>query len=111
MTLDARARISETAIPVWPVRRFALPRCLTSEHPLPWLLPMTAMLIAFGIYPLLYAIWLSLHRRNPLMRSEIFSPAWNWDKLVGDGRAERPAWNQRATCAVILSSRLPRVLI
>jgi multiple sugar transport system permease protein len=86
MALDERARIDETAIPVWPARRFALPRFLTSEHPLPWLLPMTAMLIAFGIYPLLYAIWLSLHRRNPLMRSEIFSPAWTWDKLIADGR-------------------------
>lgn len=86
MALDERARIDEAAIPAWPVRRFALPRFLTSEHPLPWLLPMTAMLIAFGIYPLLYAIWLSLHRRNPLMRSESFSPAWNWDKLIADGR-------------------------
>lgn len=86
MTLDERARMSETAVPVWPARRFALPRFLTSEHPFPWLFPMTAMLVVFGIYPLLYAIWLSLQRRNPLMRTDIFNPAWNWSKLFADER-------------------------
>ncbi|MGE5156600.1 MAG: carbohydrate ABC transporter permease [Gemmatimonas sp.] len=78
--------MTEAAVAVWPARRFALPRFLTSEHPFPWLLPMTAMLVIFGIYPLLYAIWLSLHRRNPLMRTEVFSPAWNWGKLIADER-------------------------
>lgn len=86
MTQEIEARMGEGAAGEWPARRFALPRFLTSEHPLPWLLPMTAMLVIFGVYPLLYAIWLSLHKRNPLMRTETFNAAWNWGKLVADER-------------------------
>jgi multiple sugar transport system permease protein len=67
-------------------RGFALPRFLTSEHPFPWLFPITAMLLIFGIYPLLYAIWLSLYRRNPITRLNVFSPGWNWTKIFADER-------------------------
>ena len=70
-----------------PLRRgFALPRFMTSEHPLPWLLPITAMLVVFGVYPLVYAIWLSLHKRNPVTRISVFNPTWNWAKLFTDDR-------------------------
>ena len=48
------------------------PRFLTSEHPFPWLAPITAMLLVFGVYPLLYALWLSLHKRNPVTRISLF---------------------------------------
>ena len=51
-----------------------LPRWFTSEHPLPWLLPATALMIIFGIYPLIYALWLSLHKRNPVLRKNVFDP-------------------------------------
>ena len=67
-------------------RRPGLPRFLTSEHPLPWLLPSTAMMVVFGVYPLLYAIWLSLHKRNPVTRLSPFNPTWNWAKLFTDDR-------------------------
>ena len=86
MTQEVGARIGGSALGEWPARRFALPRFLMSEHPFPWLFPMTAMLVIFGVYPLLYAIWLSLHKRNPLMRTETFNAAWNWGKLVADER-------------------------
>jgi multiple sugar transport system permease protein len=69
-----------------PSRRLRLPRFLTSEHPFPWLLPITAMLVAFGVYPLLYAVWLSLHKRNPITRLDVFYPSWNWTKLFADER-------------------------
>jgi multiple sugar transport system permease protein len=59
---------------------------LSSEHPLPWLFPVTAVLIAFGVYPLLYALWLSLHKRNPVTRLSKFDPDWNWLKIFGDER-------------------------
>jgi multiple sugar transport system permease protein len=59
---------------------------LSSEHPLPWLFPVTAVLIAFGVYPLLYALWLSLHKRNPVTRLSVFDPDWNWLKIFGDER-------------------------
>jgi multiple sugar transport system permease protein len=67
-------------------RRRSLRHMLSSEHPLPWLFPVTAVLVAFGVYPLLYAIWLSLHKRNPVTRQSIFDPAWNWLKIFGDER-------------------------
>ena len=44
------------------------------------------MLIAFGVYPLLYALWLSLHKRNPVTRLSVFDPDWNWLKIFGDER-------------------------
>jgi multiple sugar transport system permease protein len=47
---------------------------------------MTAMLVMFGLYPLLYAIWLSLHKRNPMMRTETLNFTWNWVKLFADER-------------------------
>src|SRR5882724_7097620 len=64
----------------------AMPRWLSSEHPFPWLLPASAMMIAFGIYPLVYAVWLSLHKRNPVLRKNVFDPAYNWAKALSDER-------------------------
>src|SRR5687768_3427975 len=66
--------------------RVGLRHMLSSEHPLPWLFPVTAVLIAFGVYPLLYALWLSLHKRNPVTRLSKFDPDWNWLKIFGDER-------------------------
>jgi multiple sugar transport system permease protein len=62
------------------------PNWLTSEHPLPWLFPATAALIVFGVYPILYALWLSLLRRNPVTRENVWEPAWNWAKVLSDQR-------------------------
>jgi multiple sugar transport system permease protein len=61
-------------------------RWLTSEHPFPWLLPAAALMIIFGIYPLLYALWLSLHKRNPVTRLNVFDPDYNWAKAFADPR-------------------------
>jgi len=70
-----------------PIRAsWRMPRWLSSEHPFPWLLPASALMIVFGIYPLVYAIWLSLHKRNPVLRKNIFDPAYNWLKAFGDER-------------------------
>ncbi|MCY3984772.1 MAG: sugar ABC transporter permease [Roseovarius sp.] len=63
-----------------------MPRWLTSEHPLPWVLPATATLVVFGLYPILYAIWLSLHRRHPVTRENQWNPEWNWSRLIADER-------------------------
>jgi multiple sugar transport system permease protein len=75
-----------TALPASESRRGGWPRFLTSEHPFPWLAPITAMILAFGVYPLLYAVWLSLFKRNPVTRMHVFNPTWNWEKLFGDER-------------------------
>ena len=63
-----------------------LPRWLTADHPLPWLAPMVAMLLAFGIYPLLYSVWLSLHERNRLTRQDVFVGGKQWAAAFADDR-------------------------
>ena len=63
-----------------------LPRWLTAEHPLPWLAPMIAMLLAFGVYPLFYSLWLSLHQRNRLTRSFEFVGLQQWQTAFADDR-------------------------
>lgn len=57
---------------------------IASEHPLPWLLPASALMIVFGIYPLIYAIWLSLNRVPPGRRQMVFDPLFNWAKIFAD---------------------------
>ncbi len=66
---------------------------MTSEHPLPWLLPATALMTVFGIYPLLYAIWLSLHKRNAATRKMTFDPGYNWSKVFEDERVWNAIYN------------------
>jgi multiple sugar transport system permease protein len=78
--------MSQATVTIRPTRGFALPHFLTSEHPFPWLAPITAMLVIFGVYPLLYALWLSLHKRNPATRISVFDPDYNWVKIFGDDR-------------------------
>ncbi len=47
----------------------------------------------FGIYPLLYAIFLSLHRRNAATRVMRFDPLYNWMKVLGDERVWNAVYN------------------
>lgn len=76
----------DTSIDAQAKSGFRLPRWLTSEHPLPWLFPSVALLLVFGLYPILYSLWLTFFKRNPATRVEKFDPAWNWSKLMGDER-------------------------
>jgi len=73
-------------------RKQWLPSWLSSEHPFPWLFPASALMIVFGVYPLVYAIWLSLERKHPVTRKLTFAPTYNWGKLLGDERV----WNALA---------------
>ena len=66
-----------------------LPRWMTSEHPLPWLLPASALMIVFGVFPLYKAIESSLYRKNAATRKLVFDPDYNWVKVFGDERV----WN------------------
>ena len=74
---------------IYAPRHTWLPRWLSSEHPFPWLFPASALMIVFGVYPLVYAIWLSLERKHPVTRKLTFAPGYNWGKLLGDERV----WN------------------
>src|SRR5215216_122060 len=81
-------------------------RWLSSEHPLPWLLPASALMIVFGIYPLLYALWLSLHKRNPVTRFNVFDPDYNWVKALGDPRVWHAVSNTLIYTSIALAIQL-----
>ena len=74
---------------VAPDRTGRLPNWMTSEHPFPWLLPAAALMTVFGIYPLVYAVWLSLQKKHAVTRKYLFAPGHNWGKLFADERI----WN------------------
>jgi multiple sugar transport system permease protein len=67
-------------------RRAWLPRWFTSEAPLPWLLPASALMVVFGIYPLFEAILTSLYKKNAATRKLVFDPLFNWNKVFHDSR-------------------------
>ena len=83
-----------------------LPRWMTSEHPLPWLLPASAMMIVFGIYPLLYAVWLTLQRKNLATRKIVFDPVYNWLKVLSDERVWNALFNTLLYTGVALLFQL-----
>ena len=64
----------------------AWPRWLASESPWPWLLPASALMVVFGIYPLISAILLSLQKKHPVSRKYLWDPGHNWAKLFHDER-------------------------
>ena len=83
-----------------------LPRWLTSEHPFPWLLPASALMIVFGIYPLAYAVWLTLERKHPVTRKMTFRPDYNWGKLIQDERVLNALFNTLIYTGVALVFQL-----
>jgi len=44
------------------------------------------MILAFGIYPLIYAVWLTMNQQNRFTRKIEFIGAQNWVKAFGDER-------------------------
>jgi multiple sugar transport system permease protein len=70
-----------------------LPRWLTSEHPLPWLFPASALMVVFGLYPLYKAIETSLYKKNAATRKLIFDPDHNWVKVLYDERVWNALYN------------------
>ncbi len=73
-----------------------LPRWMTSEHPLPWLLPAAALMTVFGVFPLVWAIVQSLYKRNAATRKLTFDPDYNWVKALYDERV----WNALANTLI-----------
>lgn len=62
-------------------RRWAI-----SDHPLPWLLPLVAILLVFTVYPFFYNVWLSFHEFVPRSRGLEYVGFANWAHLLNDGR-------------------------
>lgn len=63
-----------------------------AEHPLPWLLPLIVMLVVFGIYPFLYAVWLSFHEWNMFLRTQQFVGFKQWTTAFADARVWNALW-------------------
>ena len=61
-------------------------RLLISDSPLPWLLPLLAILVSLAILPFFYNIWLSFHEFVPRKRALVFVGLENWEKLFADTR-------------------------
>ena len=70
-----------------------LPAWFTSEHPLPWLLPASVLMLVFGLFPLLWAIKESLYKRNAATRKMTFDPDYNWVKALYDERIWNALYN------------------
>ena len=49
--------------------------------------------IVFGIYPLVYAVTLSLYKKNAATRKMVFDPTHNWTKILGDERVWNAIYN------------------
>lgn len=79
---------------------------MTSEHPLPWLLPAGALMVVFGIFPLYKAIETSLYRRNAATRKMIFDPTYNWTKVFFDERVWNALFNTLLYTGVALVFQL-----
>lgn len=63
------------------------PRAFISDHPLPWLIPLFAILFVFAVFPFFYNIFLSFHEFIPRQRVLGFVGFENWARLLEDERA------------------------
>lgn len=82
----------------------AAPRFMLSDHALPWLAPLLAILLVLALYPFFYNIWLSFHEFVPRKRALEFVGTANWEKLFTDTRmwgALGVTLIYTATCLVI----------
>jgi multiple sugar transport system permease protein len=68
------------------------PRAMISDHPLPWLLPLLAILLVLAVYPFFYNVWLSFHEFVPRRRGIEYLGLENWRILFSDLRM----WNALA---------------
>lgn len=82
------------------------PRVMVSDHPLPWLLPLLAILLVLAVYPFFYNIWLSFHEFVPRSR-DIEPVGWeNWQILFNDPRLWNALWVTLFYTAVCLAIQL-----
>ncbi|MDZ5700132.1 sugar ABC transporter permease [Chelativorans sp. M5D2P16] len=81
-------------------------RVMISDHPLPWLLPLLAILLVLAVYPFFYNIWLSFHEFVPRSRG-IEPVGWeNWQILFNDPRLWNALWVTLFYTAVCLAIQL-----
>ena len=83
-----------------------LPEWFRSESPLPWLLPASALMIVFGVYPLLSALLKTFYRKNAATRREVFDPLYNWTKVLEDPRMWDALWHTLLYTLIALTLQL-----
>ena len=69
------------------------------------------MILAFGIYPLAYSLWLSFHKRNFFTRSMDFAGLLQWQAAFADPRmwgALGTTLTYTAVCLVVAAGARPR---
>jgi len=81
-------------------------RLFLSDHPLPWLLPLLAILVVFTIFPLFYNIYLSAHEFVPRERGLAFVGLENWTKLFADPRLWSALWVTLSYTGICLAVEL-----
>lgn len=87
-------------------RAIRAPRVMISDHPLPWLLPLLAILLVLAVYPFFYNVWLSFHEFVPRSRG-IEPVGWeNWRTLFNDPRLWSALWVTLFYAAVCLVIQL-----
>ena len=57
------------------------------ERAIIWMLPAVLLLLIYSVYPLLYNIWTSFHKFDPLIRDFVWVGGENWATIFSDGRA------------------------
>ena len=77
---------SEAGLPARKPAVLRAPGFMLSDHALPWLAPLIAMLLVLAVYPFFYNIWLSFHEFVPRKRTLEFVGTANWTKLFEDTR-------------------------
>ena len=84
--------------PVMPAAR----RVLSADRPLVWLLPVVLLLLAIGIYPLVYNLYNSFREFDPVSR-QYENVGWeNWSSLFTDPRVRGAVANTAVYVAVAL---------
>lgn len=81
-------------------------RLMISDHPLPWLLPLLAILLVLAVYPFFYNIWLSFHEFIPRRRGLEFVGWQNWQTLFSDPRMWNALWVTLFYSSVCLAIQL-----
>ena len=89
-------------------RRPIWQRMFTAEHPFPWLLPSTALVAIFGLYPLGYSIWLSFHNWNRVTRKFDYVGGKQWATAWAD---ERMWHSLSVTCVYTLVCLVLQLLL
>jgi multiple sugar transport system permease protein len=83
-----------------------LPRWMASESPWPWLMPASALMVVFGIFPLFKAVESTLYRKNAATRKLLFDPTYNWVKVFGDDRVWNAFFNTMIYTGTALTCQL-----